>query len=104
MFSEGQPAVKLANALQAEFGEMRTTILPGLIEAARRNFSRGLTDLAIFEEGSVFLPTQTIVATGKLPVGNQLPSSEQLATLNSTIPSQPSRLAALFTGDRVNQG
>lgn len=104
MFSEGQPAVKLANALQAEFGEMRTTILPGLIEAARRNFSRGLTDLAIFEEGSVFLPAQTIVATGKLPVGNQLPSAEQLETLNATIPAQPSRLAALFTGDRVNQG
>jgi phenylalanyl-tRNA synthetase beta chain len=104
LFSEGQPSVKLANALQTEFGEMRTTILPGLIEAARRNFSRGLTDLAIFEEGSVFLPAQQIKATGKLPVGNQLPSAAELATLNGTIPAQPSRLAALFTGHRIDQG
>ena len=104
LFSEGKPVVKLANALQAEFGEMRTTILPGLIEAARRNFSRGFTDLALFEEGTVFLPSKPIVATGKLPVGDALPSSTELAALNATIPSQPSRLAAIFTGNRVDAG
>ena len=103
LFGAPKATVKLANALQAEFGEMRTTMLPGLIEAAKRNLSRGLTDLAIFEEGTVFLPVKPIVATGKLPIGNQLPSDQELEVLNGTIPAQPSHLAVLFSGDRVDQ-
>lgn len=97
------PTVKLANPLQGEAGEMRTAILPGLVEAAKRNLSRGLTDLAIFEEGSVFQPAATIVANAELPAGNQLPTQEQLAALQATIPAQPRHLAALFTGNRTPQ-
>ena len=97
------PAVKLANALQEESNELRVSLLPGLIEAARRNFSRGLTDLAIFEEGSIFLPSKQITKTDDLPVGNELPSEKQLATLEATIPAQPKHFAALFTGNRLPQ-
>ena len=95
------PTVKLANAMQEEASEMRTSILPGLIDAAKRNLSRGLVDIAIFEEGSVFTPKKKVVATGQLPVGNQRPSTEELASLNGEIPSQPKHLAVLLTGSRV---
>ena len=98
---KNMPAVKLANAMQEEASEMRTSILPGLIDAAKRNLSRGLVDLAIFEEGSVFTPAKKVVATGEVPIGNQRPSAEKLASLNEEIPAQPKHLAVLLTGSRV---
>jgi phenylalanyl-tRNA synthetase beta chain len=95
------PAVRLANAMQEEASEMRRSILPGLIDAAKRNHSRGLVDIAIFEEGSVFAPAAKIVAGSGLPVGNERPSVEQLAKLNAEIPAQPKHLALLLTGARI---
>lgn len=95
------PAVRLANAMQEEASEMRRSILPGLIDAAKRNHSRGLVDLAIFEEGSVFKPAMKVVAGSALPVGNERPSVEQLAKLNAEIPDQPKHLALLLTGARI---
>ncbi len=49
-------ALKLANPISEEHGYLRTSILPGLIEVAKRNHSRGFRDLALFETGLVFLP------------------------------------------------
>lgn len=48
--------VKLVNPLNDEEPALRTTLLPGLLGALRRNIGRGNTDLAIFETGLVFLP------------------------------------------------
>ena len=67
-----RPAVKLANPLSEEHGFLRTSILPGLIEVAKRNHSRGFRDLALFEAGLVFLPdgqlgTATIPPLGVKP-------------------------------------
>ncbi|MEY4452827.1 MAG: hypothetical protein RIT51_505 [Actinomycetota bacterium] len=103
LFTEGLPVVKLANALQEDSSQMRLRILPGLIDAAKRNLSRGLTDIAIFEEGSVFLPAEKIVSGDPLPSGVERPSEGTLAALHATIPSQPKHLAVLLTGDRVKQ-
>lgn len=104
-FAQNQhaPAVRLANALQEDFSEMRTSILPGLLEAAKRNLSRGSVNLAIFEEGSVFQPLKKIGSGSSLPVGYELPSDKELAELNQAIPSQPKHLAVVFTGSRVAQ-
>ena len=49
-------ALKLANPISEEHGFLRTSVLPGLIEVAKRNHSRGFRDLALFEAGLVFLP------------------------------------------------
>lgn len=104
MFSaKKQPTVKLANPLQGDADEMRVALLPGLLDAAKRNLSRGLTDLAIFEEGSVFLPAANLKASADLPIGNQRPTQTQLDELNQTIPSQPHHVAGIFTGNRLAQ-
>jgi phenylalanyl-tRNA synthetase beta chain len=78
-------------------------LLPGLIDAAKRNQSRGLTDSALFEEGSVFIPTSKVVETDDLPVGFERPSEKQLEAVSDTIPNQPKHIAAVFLGDRVQQ-
>jgi len=95
-------AIKLANALDSEFGWMRTSVLPGLIDAARRNLSRGLTDLALYEIGLVFQPVAGVAyGSGPLPVGNARPSDDTLLALNTGIPPQPWHVGALFLGDAV---
>ena len=95
--------VRLANPIQEEAPELRTWILPGLVDAARRNLSRGLTDLALFESGLVFHPSKAVTSTADLPIGNHRPSIEQLAVLNETVPAQPRHLAAVFVGNRIHQ-
>ncbi len=56
--AHGEPvaSVRLANALDAGTALMRRSLVPGLVAAAKRNRSRGLVDVSIFELGSVFLP------------------------------------------------
>lgn len=49
--------VQIMNPLTEEQSVMRTTLLPGLLQTAGRNHSRRNLDLALFEQGSVFVPT-----------------------------------------------
>ena len=47
-------AVALANPLSAEMAVMRTSLLPGLVEALKRNRNRQQTRVRLFENGVVF--------------------------------------------------
>jgi phenylalanyl-tRNA synthetase beta chain len=47
-------AVELANPLSSELGVMRTALLPGLVEALRRNRTRQQERVRLFEIGRVF--------------------------------------------------
>ncbi|WP_104091337.1 phenylalanine--tRNA ligase subunit beta [Arthrobacter sp. GMC3] len=90
-------AVKLANPLSEEFGYLRTSMLPGLIEIAKRNHSRGFNDLALFESGLVFLPSGT-VGTASIPPLGVKPAEDVLDALYNGIPYQPLTIGAIFTG------
>ncbi len=96
-------AVELENPIQSEFGQLRTSLVPGLVLAAARNISRGMVDLALVEEGSVFLAAAGSPVL-QLPIGNQRPSDQELAALKSSIPNQPRFISGLFTGNWVKQG
>ncbi|TAL45807.1 MAG: phenylalanine--tRNA ligase subunit beta [Salinibacterium sp.] len=96
------PAMKLANPLDPDAALMRTSLWPGLIAAARRNLSRGLTDLALFEVGVVFRPVAgEKYGSGPLPLGTVRPADEELAALRASIPPQPWHVGALFLGDGI---
>ncbi|MGX5680638.1 phenylalanine--tRNA ligase subunit beta [Schumannella luteola] len=98
------PAMKLANPLDPDAAWMRTSLIPGLIGVARRNLSRGLTDLALFELGTVFRPVAGVdYGSDGLPAGDALPSDEVLDALRASIPPQPWHVAALFVGDAVRK-
>ncbi|QTX04997.1 phenylalanine--tRNA ligase subunit beta [Agromyces archimandritae] len=101
---DGSPIgqVKLANALDAQAAWLRTSLLPGLIEVARRNRSRGFTDLAIFETGLVFRPEAgREYGTATVPPAAVRPSDETIAELEASIPPQPRRIGVLLTGERT---
>ena len=93
-------AVKLANPLDPAASFMRTALLPGLIETAHRNVSRGLTDLALFEIGHVFL-VDGQYGSGPVPASGTYPGDEGVTALDASIPPQPWHVAALFLGDSV---
>lgn len=48
--------VALLNPISEDQAVMRTTLVPGMLEAAQRNISRQQTSLRLFEIGKVFLP------------------------------------------------
>ncbi|MCP2369288.1 phenylalanyl-tRNA synthetase beta chain [Agromyces flavus] len=100
--ADGSPvsSVKLANALDASAPFLRRSLLPGLVGIARRNLSRGLTDLDVFELGLVFLPERDrAYGTAELPIGWERPSEAILDALNAGIPRQPRHVGVLLTGD-----
>jgi phenylalanyl-tRNA synthetase beta chain len=102
LFDPDAPAMKLANPLDPQVGILRRSVLPGLIEIARRNLSRGMTDLALFEIGTVFLPQAGgVYGTDFIPVGDARPDDATLEKLNASIPSQHWQVGALFLGDAL---
>ncbi|MET9476507.1 phenylalanine--tRNA ligase subunit beta [Streptomyces sp. NPDC002922] len=95
--------VKLVNPLSDEEPALRTTLLPGLLGALRRNDGRGSHDLALFETGLVFRPTGDETQAVRLPVEHR-PSDEQIAELNAALPRQPRRAAVVLAGARAQAG
>ncbi|NUR38626.1 MAG: phenylalanine--tRNA ligase subunit beta [Streptomyces sp.] len=95
--------VKLTNPLNDEEPALRTSLLPGLLGALRRNDGRGSHDLALFETGLVFLPRAEQKAAAALPVDRR-PTDEEIADLNAALPEQPRHVAAVLAGAREQAG
>jgi phenylalanyl-tRNA synthetase beta chain len=96
------PQIKVANPLDGEAPFMRTSMLPGLLQIAHRNLSRGTTDLAIFELGSVFRPVEGVrYGSAVVPPAAVRPSDELVATLNAGIPPQPFTAGIVLLGNTV---
>jgi phenylalanyl-tRNA synthetase beta chain len=57
LFGGGAPETALANPIASNLSDMRPSLLPGLVVAAKRNRDRGVADLALFEVGQIFTGT-----------------------------------------------
>jgi phenylalanyl-tRNA synthetase beta chain len=100
---ERRRTVRIANPLSDEEPELRTTLLPGLLETLVRNVGRGLPDVALFETAPVFLPGADPVAAPILPVDRR-PTAEEWAGLLRAVPDQPQHLAVALSGARERGG
>jgi phenylalanyl-tRNA synthetase beta chain len=89
LFGGAKPELRLVNPISADLDAMRPSVLPGLVEAARRNADRGFPDVALFELGPLYRTDQpdgqTDVATG-LRAGRLAPRDWR----------EPARAADLF--------
>ena len=98
------PAVTLANPLDSAAPQLRRSLLPGLLDVVRRNTSRGLVDVSVFESGTVFLPVEgTTYGTAEVPAGAQRPGDELLGQLAASLPAQPRHLAVAVVGDAIER-
>ncbi|MCN9240869.1 phenylalanine--tRNA ligase subunit beta [Streptomyces sp. RY43-2] len=95
--------VKLVNPLSDEEPALRTTLLPGLLGALRRNDGRGSHDLALFETGLVFQPRTERSVAARLPVDRR-PTDEEVASLTAALPEQPRHAAVVLAGAREQTG
>ncbi|MFI7385694.1 phenylalanine--tRNA ligase subunit beta [Streptomyces sp. NPDC049813] len=95
--------VTLVNPLSDEEPALRTTLLPGLLSALRRNDGRGSHDLALFETGLVFLPHGEPGVATRLPVDRR-PTAEEIASLTAVLPDQPRHAAVVLAGAREQSG
>ncbi|MFJ7631447.1 phenylalanine--tRNA ligase subunit beta [Streptomyces sp. NPDC097595] len=95
--------VQLVNPLSDEEPSLRTTLLPGLLGALRRNDGRGSHDLALFETGLVFRPTGDETKPVRLPVDRR-PSEQDIASLDAALPRQPRHAAVVLAGAREQAG
>lgn len=99
---ESLPSIKLANPLDGQSPFLRRSLVPGLLQVAHRNVARGLTDLALFESGTVFLPAAGVAyGTDFVPPLAVRPDAATLAQLDASIPPQHRHAAVLLTGGRV---
>ncbi|SED75264.1 phenylalanine--tRNA ligase subunit beta [Streptomyces sp. TLI_105] len=96
--------VKLVNPLSDEEPALRTTLLPGLLGALRRNDSRGSHDLALFETGLVFRPTEGQPGVAVRLGVDRRPTDEEIASVNAALPEQPRRAAVVLAGAREQAG
>ena len=90
--------VRIANPLSDEAPLMRTSILSTMVEALRRNVSRGQRDAAIFEVGLVTRPVGELAAA-PVPGTQTRPDDATLGQIMAAVPPQPRRVAFALTGD-----
>lgn len=53
-FDGGMPELVLSNPIASEMSDMRPSLLPSLLAAAKRNADRGIGDLALFEVSHIY--------------------------------------------------
>jgi phenylalanyl-tRNA synthetase beta chain len=88
---------RIANPMSEEFPLMRVHLVPGLLEVAQRNISRGAKDFAIFEMGSIFRSSQKLVPM-ILPALDKKPKKEEIEAIFTSLPTQPFHVAGLLVG------
>jgi phenylalanyl-tRNA synthetase beta chain len=93
---------RIANPMSEEFPLMRVHMVPGLLEVAQRNISRGAKDFAIFEMGSIFRGVQKLVPMISPALG-QKPSPKEIASIYSSLPPQAFHVAGLLVGKVENE-
>jgi phenylalanyl-tRNA synthetase beta chain len=88
---------KLANPMSEEFPLMRVHLVPGLIEIAARNISRGAKDFAIFEMGSIFRSSHKL-APAFSPKLDKRPTQDEITKIFTSVPNQGYHVAGLLVG------
>jgi phenylalanyl-tRNA synthetase beta chain len=93
---------KVANPMSEEFPLMRVHLVPGLIEVAQRNISRGAKDFAIFEMGSIFRSSQKLVPAIS-PDLSKRPGQKIIDEIFASVPPQGYHVAGLLVGKTENE-
>jgi phenylalanyl-tRNA synthetase beta chain len=97
-------AMRLANPLNDEEPLLRTTLLPGLLHALRRNVGRGSHDVGLFEVAPVFRPGADPLPAAPRPPVDRRPTDDEVAAIDAALPAQPTRVAVALSGQRELPG
>ena len=90
------PAVVLENPMSEDQSAMRTTLVGSLLDALRRNRSRGFEDVRLFEYGAVYHPRSAAARDGGGDDGAT--GNPWYPVSDPALPLERAHLAALLTG------
>ena len=89
----------IANPMSDENPLLRVHLIPGLIEVAARNISRGAKSFAIFEMGSIFRSSQKLEASVSPDVAKR-PSVDVISKIFASVPQQAEMVSGLLVGKK----
>ncbi|MBD3784009.1 MAG: phenylalanine--tRNA ligase subunit beta [Micrococcales bacterium] len=101
--AERARTVRIANPLSDEQPWMRTSLVSTMVDALRRNVSRGAKDVGLFELGLVTSMAGPQRSAPTEDVGVR-PDEATLAAVRDAVPPQPRHVGLLLTGDRDRAG
>lgn len=93
---------KIANPMSEDQPWLRPHLLPGLLDAASRNYSRGFKNFSIFELGSIFRKSKDLGSEISPKLGKR-PNAKELEALYSSVPTQFTHLGAVLVGTVGNE-
>jgi phenylalanyl-tRNA synthetase beta chain len=89
-------AVALANPLSADLAVMRTSLLPGLVEALQRNRNRQQSRVRLFETGVVFAREGAKTGDGDAPVETPMLAAVACGSAHAEQWGEPKRVLEFF--------
>lgn len=94
---------QILNPMSEDIPLLRPHLIPGLVETAQRNLSRGFRDFAIFEIGSIFRKPLKL-APSQSPDVSSRPSQKIVDAIYASVPNQPIHVGGLLVGNAQVQG
>ncbi len=91
----GMECPQVLNPLSAEEALLRPTLLPGLLTVLARNTGRGLSEVAVYETGHVFLGAG---GSAPAPGVDGRPTEQELGALDAALPAQPRHVGLALAG------
>ena len=89
----------LANPMSDENPLLRVHLIPGLIEVAARNISRGAKSFAIFELGAIFRSSQKLESSINPDISKR-PSADVISKIFASVPEQSEMVSGLLVGKK----
>ncbi|MDO4686333.1 MAG: phenylalanine--tRNA ligase subunit beta [Corynebacterium sp.] len=99
---ERRKVVTVQNPLEADHAVLGTTLLPSMLEALKRNISRGQKDVHLFGVQQVTIARGSGVSP--MPSVTHRPSDDTVTELLESLPLQPLHVATVGTGNLELEG
>ena len=93
---------RLANPMSEDLPYLRPHLLPGLLEAARRNYSRGFKSFALFEIGDIFRKSIEL-KKGIFPELGKRPTDKEISEIFASVPTQLTFVCGVLVGQVSNE-
>lgn len=95
-------AFRIVNPMSEDAPLLRTHLIPGLLETAARNLSRGARDFGLFEIGTVFRNLTTLSAIDN-PPNDVRPAQKVIDEIYAGVPSQPVHVGGVLIGSAQSE-
>lgn len=90
-------AFRIVNPMSEDAPLLRTHLIPGLIQTAARNISRGSRDFGLFEIGTVFRNISTLSPIDNPPTDAR-PAQKIIDEIYAGVPNQPIHVGGVLIG------